>query len=238
MEVLRKPYIIFFGLAILLSLYFLLSDNEQDESSLDKSSSTSSVTDRNGVGNPSQDEVASNTATRSIFESEFFKSGAQINPYQDGEGVAGEGDPDILDPASKDNPVNPQTGQPYSNSVMNQFSELRDKFPNNSIIPRVKTPEDKAAEVEIRNSMQALQQSITQGTASADEVKQFYEYKMKPVSDRLELLNYVMNKTESSMSDEVKKQYEKILKSNQQSLEKYKKQESEALGKIGVTPGS
>lgn len=171
---------------------------------------------------------------QSVFESQFFLGGVPSKPIEDESKLRKSGDgeePDILDPADKDNPINPQTGRPYPNSVMGQFSKLREKFPNNSIIPRKKSPEDQAREAEERKQMFGLQTLVAQGQASPEQITQYYDMRGRDVRDRIELLDYVLQSYGPKMSDQIKEQYAKILDMNKKTLESYNSMRDQAIEK-------
>lgn len=233
----QKPYIIFFGFSALLAIYFLFSDpSAQSSKNSEQNTADASVSESSqGMdNNRSRGGASSGNGAHSLFESDFFQAGAPEKPIRDSllEGDSGaDGEPDILDPSDKDNPINPQTGKPYPNSIMNQFQELAEKFPENSIIPRKKTPEAIEQEKELRTSMYAIQSAVAQGNASQEDINRYYDYKIKPVKDRLELLDYVLEKSVDSMSPDIKQQYEKIQTTNRSTLENYEKERQKALSK-------
>jgi hypothetical protein len=158
---------------------------------------------------------------RSIFESDFWRTGVSDKPIPDepGRPPRKEGEPDLLEPTSSGNPINPETNQPYSDAVMEQFSELRKKFPNNSIIPHRKTDQETRAEEQERVTTFALQSKVFQGQASGEEIDKFYDYQSKGIKDRLELLDYVLQEQGNAMSPEIKSQYEKILTMNKNQMQ-------------------
>ncbi len=158
---------------------------------------------------------------KSIFESDFWRTGVSDKaiPDEPGTGKNRDGEPDLLEPASAGNPINPETNQPYSDAVMEQFAELRKKFPNNSIIPRKRTEADIKAEEQERVEIYSLQAKVYQNQASAGDIDRFYDYQTKGIRDRLDLLNYVLEEQGSQMSPEIKSQYDKILTMNKNQLQ-------------------
>lgn len=229
----RKAYTVFGAICLLVVFYFVSSSGVPERrSGAGKTAYAGQGTDSSASGGSS----ASGQDAQSVFESQFFLGGVPSKPIEDEKSLrkkAGDGgdEPDILDPADKDNPVNPQTGRPYPNSVMKQFDTLREKFPNNSIIPKKKTPEEQAAEVESRKIMFGLQTKVAQGQATVDEVTQYYDMRSKDVKDRVELLDYVMNSYGGKMSEQVKEQYAKILAMNKKTLESYNTMRDRAIEK-------
>jgi len=160
---------------------------------------------------------------KSLFDSDFWKTGVSDKGIPDEPGRPGrrDGEPELLEPTSAGNPINPETNQPYSDAVMEQFSELRKMFPGNSIIPRRKAPEDVKAEEQERVSVYALQTKIFQNQASSDEIDKFYDFQSKGIKDRLELLQYVIKEQGPQMSADIKAKYEQILQMNTNQLQSF-----------------
>ncbi|MCE9599647.1 MAG: hypothetical protein K8S54_16935 [Spirochaetia bacterium] len=159
---------------------------------------------------------------RSLFDSDFWKTGVSDKPIaDDGRPGRREGEPELLEPASAGNPVNPETNQPFSDAVMEQFSDLRKKFPNNSIIPRRRSDEDIKTEEKQRQEVFGLQTKVFQNQASKEDIDTFYDYQSKGIRDRLELLDYVVKESGSEMSPDIKAKYEQILQMNKNQLQSF-----------------
>lgn len=237
----RLPYLVFFGLASIIAVYFLATSVDSTGGSPgsagreygDGDAGRSAAADQPNGGGPS----GSNGAAVSLFQSDFFKAGETDKPFEKlvKPEQGDEGEPEILDPADKSNPLNPQTGTRYSNSVMKQFEKLREKFPNNSIIPRKKTPEEIEQEKQERLNMYAVKSLIAKGTAAPEDVNKYYDYQAKSFSDRVELLEYIMDKYKT-MSPEVKGQYDRILKMNKERLQNLERQRQSSLARIKPNP--
>jgi hypothetical protein len=158
----------------------------------------------------------------SLFQSEFWRQGVSDKPIaDDGPGAKRGDEPDLLEPTSEGNPVNPETGRPYSDQVMEQFSELRKKFPNNSIIPRRRSPEDVRKEEADRAEIYGMQTRIFQNKASPEEIDRFYDFQAKGIQDRLELLEYVLAEQSATMSPDIKKKYDQIVSMNKNQLQSF-----------------
>ncbi|MEQ8350685.1 MAG: hypothetical protein RH862_04330 [Leptospiraceae bacterium] len=170
----------------------------------------------------------------SLFDSGFMDSGVGDNnlPDRPQDRQREYGDPEILDPVSKGNPVNPQTGQPFTDRQMSQFDKLREKFPGNTVIPQRMTPELKAQKEERRQEIYQIQTRIVKKDASAEEVNEYYDYQQKALNDRLELIEYVLNKADANMSDEMRKKFEDVKKMNQRTLKSYDDARKRALNTI------
>lgn len=166
----------------------------------------------------------------SLFDSDFMGTGVTGDPIEDPNiPIREEGEPEILDPVSEGNPINPQTGQPYTDSMMKQFDVLREKFPGNSVIPQRETPEMKEKKEQERKSMYQIQAQIVKKEASEEQINQYYDFQTKSIRDRLELINYVLDKKGDSMSEEIKKKYTEIRDMNKRQLDSYEKARTRAI---------
>lgn len=144
-----------------------------------------------------------------------------------------EDEPEILEPVNPNNPINPSSGSKFTDSQMAMFGKLRKKFPGNSLIPSLKTPDEKQAEVDNRREMFAMQSLIAQGNATSEDVTKYYDFQMKTYKDRSELLTHVFKTRGDKMSDEIKEQYEKVNKINAKQLKLLEEQRQRALSRNG-----
>lgn len=208
---------VFFSLALLAGIAALPGKSKSRQSQDQKESA--GVMALLGGGAPQRQRAEQG----SLFQSDFWRQGVSDKPIaDDGPGSAKNGDePDLLEPASEGNPVNPETGRPYSDQVMEQFSELRKKFPNNSIIPRRRSPEDVRKEEQDRAEVYGLQNRIFQNKATEQEIDRFYDFQAKGIRDRLELLEYVLAEQASSMSPDIKQKYDQIVSMNRNQLQSF-----------------
>lgn len=188
-------------------------------------------------GGPSSDEGTSETGYRSPLDDRRFldagMEGVRIDEEEYDQRVNGE-EPDILEPADANNPVDPMTGEPYSNRVMESFAQLRETFPDNDLIPRRMTPQERAEREQRNNEILALNTLIAQGSASAEQINEYYDHQMKSYADRQELLDYVERRRDQ-MSPEVLEQYEKVRTMNEQQTEVLQQQRQRALQRIGAS---
>lgn len=169
----------------------------------------------------------------SLLDSEFMKMGVPNTPIPDEPAPKKKesGEPDILEPVSKDNPINPQTGSQYTDSMMDAFSEMREKMPNNSIIPKKMTEEDKALERQKNRELSDIRLAIGRGEASPDQVTRFYDHEMKLVQDREEIIDYIMTRSKN-MAPELKEQYDKIVQRNQETRKRLTEEREKAMSKF------
>ena len=170
----------------------------------------------------------------SLFDSGYMDSGVGENnlPDRPQERQRDTGDPEILDPVSKGNPINPQTGQPFTDRQMKQFDALRKKFPDNSVIPTRMTPELKARQEARRKEIYAIQASIVKKEASAEQVNEYYDYQQKAMTDRMELIDYVLNESKADVSEEMRKKLEQVRQMNERTLKSYEDARTRALNSL------
>ncbi len=187
-----------------------------------------------GSDRPSGPATRSNEPGDSLFDSGFMESGVGDNNLPDRPDARQRnyGDPEILDPVSDGNPINPQTGQPFTDRQMGQFDKLREKFPGNTVIPQRVTPELKAQKEEKRQAIYQIQTRIVKKEASEAEVNEYYDYQQKALNDRLELIDYVLNKADANMSDEMRKKFEDVKQMNQRTLKSYEDARKRALNTV------
>lgn len=168
-----------------------------------------------------------NKQDTSLYDTEFWKAG--VKPPESEEENVIEEDDGILEKVSEGNPINPQTGLPYTDEQMAAFEKLREKFPNNSLIPRRQTAEEKQKEEEYRRRMLEIQSKISVKKATPQEIEEYYEYQKKPVADRIELLQYVLKELEDELTEEMKKQYQEVLRMNERQLQTIEEQKRNIL---------
>jgi hypothetical protein len=170
------------------------------------------------------------SAPRSLFDSQFWGTGVGQSAIPDeGSPAQPEEEPEILEKASEGNPINPQTGMPYTDEQMAQFDTLRKKFPNNSIIPQRITPELQQQIEEERRRIVEIQQRITARKASKEDIITFYDFQMKGMKDRVELLEYVLEKMGDEMDDDMKAKYTSVLEGNKKQIENLESQKEKAI---------
>jgi hypothetical protein len=220
-----------FGVFVIFGMIMMIAGPDEiggPDSQEDDEAAAVSALFGGGGGSPDQRELDSDF---SVTESDLWKAGVGDTPIQTAQSDE-PGETDILDPASAGNPVNPQTGQPYTDSMMRQFDTLREKFPENEIIPRRKSPEEQAEEKEAERQMNQVRRDIASKKATEADVTAYYDYKKKMVEDRLELIDYVLKTQGDKMSDDIKAQYQKVLDMNQKQLDSYNKSQERDLKRI------
>ncbi|MCS7204725.1 MAG: hypothetical protein NZ853_03430 [Leptospiraceae bacterium] len=160
---------------------------------------------------------------QSLYDTEFWKEGVKDQAVGE-ETPSDEEEPEILEKVSEGNPINPQTGLPYTDEQMEAFDRLRQKFPNNSLIPRRMTPEEKKVEEDYKRRMLEIQSKVSIRSATAQEIEEYYQYQKKPIEDRIELLKYVLQELQDELTEEMIKQYQEVLRMNEQQLKNLEEQ--------------
>lgn len=180
----------------------------------------------------------SSPSDQSIFDSKFWNAAVPNKALETPQDDSGGSDTGLLEPASEGNPRNPQTGQPYPDSVMRQFDTLRKKFPNNKIIPSKLSDEEVRKENEERNDMAAIGNLIAQNQAGESDINRYYDYEAKKVEDRLELVNYIIQEQGEAMSEDIKSKFQNVLEMNKNQKAANDKARQNALSRIGITSAS
>ncbi len=176
-------------------------------------------------GNPNQSNTIKKSKNKSLYDTDFWNTGINKTPIDDIQ-KNNEEEPEILEKVSEGNPINPQTGLPYTDEQMEQFDKLREKFPNNSLIPKRISPEEKKAEEENLRKMLEIQSKISAKKATIEEIEMYYNYQKKPFLDRLELLEYVLAELKEDLSEDLKSQYEQVLKMNKEQIKNIEEQKN------------
>ncbi|MBW7858025.1 MAG: hypothetical protein H3C43_07005 [Leptonema sp. (in: Bacteria)] len=229
---LSKVNLWFIGVSFLTMVSILLSAPESNQSkSNSKDESNQAIAALFGpvVSSTSRSNTNSNNQN-SLFDSDFWKEGQTSGSYPDDEKSAyPEEEPEILETVSEGNPLNPQTGMPYTDIQMEQFESLQKKFPGNSIIPQRITPDRQDQITRERENMVAVQQRMTSKTANADDITTFYDFQMKGMKDRAQLLDYVLDQMGKDMDDDMKSKFNEVLQANKRNIESLENEKRKAI---------
>jgi len=87
---------------------------------------------------------------------------------------------------------------------MNQFANLREKFPGNDLIPKKMTDEDKFAKQEKDRQLAEASRAVYGKTATDEEIRLHFDNKLKQAADRKEIIDYLLS-TQSEDSDQIAK---------------------------------
>ncbi|MBU44721.1 MAG: hypothetical protein CMN76_15975 [Spirochaetaceae bacterium] len=227
---------VFLALSLVTAITIVWSapSDEPDLSEADLAAQSLFGMDSGNSNRNSNPVQRSNEPGNSLFDSGFMESGVGDSDLPDRPEARQRqyGDPEILDPVSEGNPINPQTGQPFTDRQMSQFNALREKFPDNSVIPQRMTPELKAQKEQRRQEIYKIQTRIVKKEASETEVNEYYDYQQKSLEDRMELIEYVLNNPNTDMSDEMRKKFEEVKQMNQRTLKSYEDARKRALNSL------
>lgn len=143
---------------------------------------------------------------------------------------------DPLSPAHEDNPINPETGERFTDTQMAKFDSLREKFPDNDILPVRQSPEDRSRkELEIKR-IYSLQAKIVKKEASCQEVNEYYDYQIRSARDRIELVEFALQKKETTA--DMGSKLKQILDMNRRTLISYEQARNRALKHCAGNPGA
>ncbi|XDD43886.1 hypothetical protein AB3N58_05930 [Leptospira sp. WS60.C2] len=161
----------------------------------------------------------------SIFDSDYYNAG----------GMRYEDDPSIAASDSGEVPINPQTGKPYPPEAMQAFEELREQFPDNDLIPKRMTPEEKQKQADLNQKIARATNSVFGGNANATDLTLYYGHVRKQGKDRLEIINYLIE-SQGGDDPEMDKKFQEILKNIQYQNEQIEKEAANAFAKAGLQP--
>lgn len=161
----------------------------------------------------------------SIFDSDYYNAG----------GMRYEEDGNLANSESGEIPINPQTGKPYPPEAMQAFEELREQFPDNDLIPKRLTPEDKKKQSEFNQKLSRATNSVFGGTPNATDITLYYNHVKKQGKDRLEIINYLIE-SQGGDDPEMDKKFQEILKNIQFQNEQVEKEAAGAFAKAGLPP--
>ncbi|EPG67501.1 hypothetical protein ACE5IS_04705 [Leptospira wolffii] len=186
-----------------------------------------------GSGSSSSNSSGRGSAGKSLFESDFFNAGK--GEYREPEQAAGgnqENKPQ--DAADSDNPVNPQTGKPYTNEEMDRFQQLKERFPNNSLLPTKLSPAEKEQKKQLEQRVSEATRAVLSRTASKEQVVTYYDFMEKQSKDRLEIVKYLVDIQKGSGDPEQEKKLETIQQTMIQQLEQVQKDKQRAYEQAGL----
>lgn len=226
-----------FALLVLVGTYLMfqgpdsITGSGEDTTQQDEAGEAALALFGGGAGGSGADQ--GDSSDYSLFENnDLMDAGVGEAPIAASQEKRELSETGILDPVSEGNPINPQTGQPYPDSAMKQFEKLAKKFPDNSIIPRRMTPELKAQKEAEESRMREIRSRMSSRNASAEEIGLYYENQKKSVTDRLQLVDYVLENQGDRMAPDIKKQFEKVKELNLNQIESYEKQKQAALERM------
>ncbi|PJZ70390.1 hypothetical protein CH373_12005 [Leptospira perolatii] len=166
----------------------------------------------------------------SVFDSDFYKAGK--GEYIEQEAKDGQNQ-DKGDQTDADNPVNPQTGKPYTNEEMDRFHQLKERFPTNSLIPVKMNSAEKEKKKQLELKVSEATRAVLSRTASKEQVSTYYDYMEKQSMDRLEIVAYLVDLQKGSGDEEQEKKLDAIKSSLEKQLEQVQKDKQKAMEQGG-----
>lgn len=176
-------------LSILIVIYiaFFSGDDEKSKRKQKKSKNISSILlggGSSGGGVDADGKKIYRNNDVSVLDSDFGRTpGASYeeDPANPNSGAKGEV------------PINPQTGKPYDEETMAQFEELHKVFPENELIPKRMTPEEKESRRKQEEVWNKAQAAVINGNASTSDVSLHFDHQKKVVEDRLQIVEYLVD---------------------------------------------
>ncbi|TGK05321.1 hypothetical protein EHQ53_16920 [Leptospira langatensis] len=218
-------------LVISLTILFWTDDETADPKS--KKGEADALAGLFGGGMNSSSSGASNggrtSADKSLFESSFFTAGKA--EYREADTAQTENKQPESD---ANNPVNPQTGKPYTNEEMDRFQQLKEKFPNNSLLPSRMTPAEKEQKKALEQRVSEATRAVLGRTASKDQIVTYYDFMEKQSKDRLEIVKYLVDIQKGSGDPDQEKKLENIQQTMIQQLDQVQKDKQRAFEQAGL----
>ncbi|ABJ76599.1 LIC_20245 family lipoprotein [Leptospira borgpetersenii] len=228
-----RKLVLYSGISIVLVvLVWILFSSEDSSEKEKKSKEADSVALLLGGGGRSSSSSGSSGSrtNESIFDSSFYKAGK--GEYVETEkGEQKEADPDAAD---ADNPINPQTNKPYTNEEMERFSQLRERFPNNSLVPKKLSPAEKEAKKQEDNQVAEAARNVYARTASPAQIRLYYNHMEKQTLDRMDIINYLVDLQKGSGDEETEKKLQNIQDSIKNQLQQVQKDKENAFQQAGL----
>ncbi|EMY76663.1 hypothetical protein LEP1GSC060_0311 [Leptospira weilii serovar Ranarum str. ICFT] len=229
-----RKLVVYSGISIaLVALVWILFSSEDSGEKERKSKEADSVALLLGGKGSSSSSASGSSGGRtneSIFDSSFYKSGK--GEYIEAEnGGAKEDDPNAAD---ADNPLNPQTNKAYTNEEMERFSQLRERFPNNSLIPKKLSPAEKDAKKQEESRVAEAARNVYARTATPDQIRTHYDYMQKQTQDRMDIINYLVDLQKGSGEEETEKKLQNIQDSIKNQLQQVQRERENAFKQAGL----
>lgn len=225
----RKLFIISVSLisVILLYTFFTSSTKEKKKKRLSADQLTLLLGGSSSSGSSSGGEKKGyrKNSNSSVFdEGDFMNVGIDKNYEENSASNSEKGEA----------PINPQTGKPYDDETMEQFDKLRLYFPGNDLIPKRMTPEERQAKDFAAKEMARIAVSLQSGQVSSNDVNYYYGAQEKVLSDRIEIIEYLIEaqKEDNSFNKDNQIEFDKILDGAKDQLKMLETQKESALQKI------
>ncbi len=224
---LKKLYILFISLISLILIYTFFTSGSQEKKK--KRLTADQLTLLLGGGGSGSTEGITKKGYRKSPGSSVFDEGDFMNV-----GINKDFEEDVVSNNPKgEAPINPQTGKPYDDETMEQFEKLSLYFPGNNLIPKRMTPEEKAAKDKDAQDIARIAVALQSGKASNNDVNTYYASQQKVLTDRIEIIEYLIDaqKEDSSFNKDNQIQFDKILDGAKEQLKIMESEKLEALKK-------
>ncbi len=227
-----RKFFLIVGSGIILVLIILMFTPESSSSKKRKSRSEQiSNLLAGGSGTDSIDPSSFKRGQRiksdsSVFDSGFDKAGINTN-FTDEENTTSSDSGTIV-------PINPQTGKPYDEETMEQFDKLRLIFPENDLIPRKLTKEEKAKKDQEDAAYAQATTAYLNNSATKEQVLLYFNKQEKIIKDRLEIVEYLIDMQKEDGEYDKDGQFQRILDSAKEQLQNLETQKQEAFKKYGL----
>ncbi|TGK31486.1 hypothetical protein EHQ12_18955 [Leptospira gomenensis] len=230
-----RKLVLYSGLSVaLILLVWILFSSEDPSERAKKNREADSVAlllGGGGSSSSSSSESGSGKTNESIFDSSFYKAGKGEYVESSETGAAKEADPNAAD---ADNPVNPQTNKPYTNEEMERFSQLRERFPNNSLIPKKMSPAEKEAKKQEDAQIADAARNVFARTANPAQIRSYYSHMEKQTQDRMDIINYLVDLQKGSGEEETEKKLQNIQESIKNQLQQVQRDKENAFKQAGL----
>jgi hypothetical protein len=164
--------IIIFSIILIASVFYILTETDTSDYSINKENAL------NSADHQLADLHHPDKKIQSVFDSDMWKAGVNENSQTESD----ESESDILQ--------KPEVKDPYTEEQYKAFDLLRTSLPENSVIPKRMTLEERLAEENRKNELNALAGMIQNREATPDQINKYYSNSIKEVKDRIEFLEF------------------------------------------------
>lgn len=219
------------GLVIIILGSLILLDDGPSEEDLAKEKKRKQISLLMGgsSGSNGNSESGNGGKGKSVFDSDFYSAGnaryveeSETQPYDLPKGEI---------------PVNPQTGKPYTEEEMAMFEELRKKFPDNDLIPKRLTPEEKKFKEEREQKLASATRSVFNKSATPQQIQMYYDHVVDQAQDRMQIINYILEDEETVQDFENPEQLKQIHENIQKQLDAAVEGRNKAFQEAGLPLG-
>lgn len=123
--------------------------------------------------------------------------------------------------------VNPKTGRTYSGPEIQRVIYLRERFPENDLIPLGNPEANTARKTRRQQELEDLRYKISASQADSEETDRYFDRQRKMILDRLQLVRFVLE--EEDWGPAIRKKYISILETGQKEIKRIEKQRNREL---------